>query len=107
MFPNLNPKRMQAVMKQLGMSQNEIDASRVIIEKPDNSKIIINDPSVTKIKMQNQESFQITGEIEEEKENFSENDIEVVMQKTNCSREKAEETLKETQDLAEAILKLS
>lgn len=98
---------MQAVMKQLGMSQNEIDASRVIIEKPDNSKIIINDPSVTKIKMQNQESFQITGKIEEEKENFSENDIEVVMQKTNCSREKAEETLKETQDLAEAILKLS
>jgi len=98
---------MQAVMKQFGMNQEEIDASRVIIEKSDNSKIIIQNPSVTKIKIQNQESFQITGDVEEQTGSFSENDIEVIMQKTNCAREEAEEALKETGDLAEAILKLS
>ncbi len=99
---------MQAVMKQLGMNQEEISASRVIIEKEDGNKIIIQNPSVTKIKIQNQESFQITGDVEEsESGSFSEKDIEVVMQKTKCSREKVEKALEETGDLAEAILKLS
>ncbi len=108
MFPNLNQKSMQAIMKQLGMNQEEIDASRVIIEKEDGNKIIIQNPSVTKIKIQNQESFQITGDVEEsETENFSEKDVEVVMQKTNCTREEAQKALGETEDLAEAILKLS
>ena len=34
MFAGLNPKKMQAMMKQMGMAQEEIDASRVVIEKP-------------------------------------------------------------------------
>ncbi len=108
MIPGLNPKKMQAVMKQMGLSQEEIPASKVIIEKEDGSKLIIQDPSVTKIKMQGQESFQITGEIlEEEGEAFSEEDVQVVMQRTNCSEEEAIGALEETGDLAEAILKLS
>ena len=108
MFPNLDPKKMQAVMKQMGINQEEIPASKVTIEKEDGTKIIITNPSVTKIKMQGQESFQITGDIEEsEAESFSEKDIEVVMQKTNCSRQVAENALEETGDLAEAIIKLS
>jgi nascent polypeptide-associated complex subunit alpha len=108
MFPNIDPKKMQSVMKQMGINQEDIPASKVIIEKEDGSRIIIREPSVTKIKMQGQESFQIAGEIsKEESEGFSEDDIEVVMQKTDCSREEAEEALKETGDLAEAILKLS
>jgi nascent polypeptide-associated complex subunit alpha len=106
MFPNLNPKKMQAVMKQLGMNQEDIPASRVVIEKHDNNKIIIQNPSVTKIKIQGQESFQITGEVEEP-EKFSEDDIEVVMEKTKCNKEQAKKVLEETGDLAEAILKLS
>ena len=108
MFPNLDPRKMQAVMKQMGMSQEEVPSSKVIIEKEDGNKIIIENPSVIKIKMQGQESFQITGDVEEsEKENFSEEDIEILMQKTNCSRKEAETVLQETGDLAEAILKLS
>ena len=106
MFPGINPKQMQAVMKQMGMSQVEIPASKVIIENEDGTKLIINNPSVTKIKMQGQESFQITGDISEEN-GFSEDDIKVVMEKTNCSKKDAENALEETGDLAEAILKLS
>lgn len=107
MFPNLDPKKMQAVMKQMGINQEEISASRVTIEKEDGSKIIIKNPAVIKIKMQGQESFQITGDIEKEAESFSEKDIGVVMQKTKCTKEEAESALEETGDLAEAILKLS
>jgi nascent polypeptide-associated complex subunit alpha len=114
----LDPKKMQAVMKQMGISQQDIPASKVIIEKLDNTKIIIDNPSVTKINMQGQNSFQISGDIREgtgeseDEENedeieISKKDIETVMEKTGCSKKEAIEALEETGDLAEAILKLS
>jgi nascent polypeptide-associated complex subunit alpha len=106
MIPNLDPKKMKAVMKQMGISQEEIDALRVIIEKAEGGKITIENPSVTKIIMQGQESFQIVGEIVES-EGVSKQDIETIMEKTGCSEKQAEKALKETGDLAEAILLLS
>ena len=105
---NIDPKKMQAVMKQLGMNQEEIDALRVIIEKPD-GKIIIENPSVTKIKMQGHETFQISGDIKEESENLPnlEDDIKTIMEKTGCSEKQSRKALEETGDLAEAIMKLN
>lgn len=95
-------------MKQLGMSQEDVPASRVIIEKTDDTRIIINNPSVTKIKMQGQETFQISGEIEETSEpKFTDEDIKTIVEKTSCSPEQAKETLEKTGDIAEAILELS
>lgn len=107
MFGSLNPKKMQAAMKQLGMSQEEIPASRVTIEKSDNNKIIIENPSVVKLKIQGQESFQISGEVKEE-QIIPEEDIKTVVEKTNTSKEEARKALESAGgDLAEAILKLS
>ncbi len=103
---NLNPKKMQAVMKQMGISQEEIDALRVVIEKQDGNKLVINNPSVVKIKMQGQESLQISGDIEEES-GISESDIKIVMEKTGCSKAEAKRSLQETGDLAESILNLT
>ena len=102
---NLDPKKMQSVMKQMGISQKEISASRVIIEKPD-GKTIIENPSITKVTMQGQESFQISGEIREEV-SISEEDIKTIMEKTNCTEKQARKALEETGDLAEAIMKLT
>lgn len=107
MFPNIDPKKMQAVMKQMGINQTEIDSSKVIIEKIDGGKVIITNPSVTKIKMQGQESFQISGDVSEIEEKFSDDDIKVVMEKTGCSEKEARKVLEKTGDLAEAILELS
>lgn len=113
MFPGLgglNPKKMQAMMKQLGMEQEEISASRVTIEKTDGSKIGIENPSVTKISIRGQESFQISGEAKEEnaKPEITQEDIKTIMEKANVSEEKARKALEESKgDLAEAILKLS
>ena len=109
MFPGLNPKKMQAVMKQMGMAQEEIDASRVTIEKKDNTKIIIENPSVTKITMQGQETFQIAGNIVEESAEvkISQEDIKTIVEKTGKSEQEAKEALEKTGDLAEAILELS
>lgn len=106
MFPNIDPKKMNALMRQMGVSQEEISASRVVIEKEDGN-IIINNPSITKIKMQGQESFQISGNIEELENGISEEDIRTIVEKTGCSEEQAKEALEETGDLAEAIFKLN
>lgn len=104
----LNPKKMQAMMKQLGMSQEDIDASRVVIEKNDGKKIVIENPSVAKISMSGQESFQISGNSREESGfEISDEDVNTVMEKTGAAREKARKTLEETRDIADAIIKLS
>ena len=103
---NLNPKKMQEAMKQMGISQENIDASKVIIEKKDGEKIIINNPAVAKIKVQGQESFQISGEVSEEV-SISEQDIKTVMEKTGHNEEESKRALEKTQDLAGAILELN
>ena len=112
MFPGLggglDPKKMQAMMKQLGMNQEEIDAKRVVIEKSDNSKLIIENPSVVKITIKGQESFQISGDVTEKEAGISEADIQTVMEKTGVSMKEAKKALESTNgDLAEAILSLS
>jgi nascent polypeptide-associated complex subunit alpha len=110
MFPGVDPRQMQGMLKKMGISQEDIDASRVIIEKTDNSKIIIENPSVQRIKMQGQETFQIAGDITEEspKEETSEEDIQTIVEKTGVSNKKAKEILeKNNGDLAETILELS
>ena len=111
MFPSIDPKKMNALMKQMGMSQTEIDANRVIIECKDKN-IIIENPSVMKIKMQGQENFQISGDITEveksESEDTTEEDIKTIIEKTGCSEEEAKQALEDSNgDLAEAILSLS
>ena len=110
MFGGLNPKKMQAMMKQMGMAQENIDASKVTIEKTDSTNITITNPSVTKINMQGQDSFQISGEISESTppSEITEDDIKQVMKKTDCTKEQAKEVLESVNgDLAEAIMELS
>jgi len=110
MFPGVDPRQMQGMLKKMGISQEDIDASRVIIEKTDNSRIIIENPSVQRIKMQGQETFQIAGDILEEspKEETSEEDIQTIVNKIGVSKKKAKETLeKNNGDLAETIMELS
>ena len=102
----MDPKKMKAMMKQLGINQEDISAKRVIIEKED-SRVIIENPAVQKIKMQGQESWQITGESHEESLGVSEEDIALVAEKTGKSKAEAKKALEETGDIAEAIVKLS
>ncbi|MEK6872215.1 MAG: nascent polypeptide-associated complex protein, partial [Nanoarchaeota archaeon] len=96
-------------------AQEEIDAQRVIIECSD-KKIIIEEPSIMKIKMQGQQQFQIsgiikeiaTGEDEEEDVDHTEEDIKTIMEQTGASEKKAREALaKANGDLTEAMMGLS
>jgi nascent polypeptide-associated complex subunit alpha len=102
----LDPKKMKAMMKQMGINQEEIEASRVIIEQ-DGKKIVISEPSVQKITMQGQTSFQIAGEISEEAEGIKEEDVAMVAEKTGKTKAEAKKALEEANgDIAEAIVNL-
>ena len=100
---------MQGMMKKMGISQEDVSAEKVIIEKTDGSKTIITEPSIQKIKMQGQETFQIAGMIHEEapQVSISEEDIKSIVEKTGVSEELAKASLEKTGDLAESILELS
>jgi nascent polypeptide-associated complex subunit alpha len=115
MFGSIDPKKIQAMMKQMGIAQEEIDADRVIIERANNEgRIIIENPSVMKVKMQGQENFQISGEIREETqeqetdEQKLETDIKSIVEQTGVSKEIAAIELEKTEgDIAQAIINLS
>lgn len=102
----MNPKQMQKAMQRMGIKQEEIDASEVIIKTPEKN-LIIKNPSVTKVDMMGQKTFQIIGEVTEESA-ISQEDIKTVSEQANVSEQEAKEALQKTNgDLAEAILKLS
>ena len=105
----MDPKKMEAMMRQMGINQKNIDAERVIIEQSSGSKIIIDNPSVVEINMKGSKSFQISGDISESdvQESFTEEDIKTVMEKTGASEEEVRKALEKTGDLAEAIMELS
>lgn len=102
----MDPKKMQALMKQMGIKSEEIEAVKVTIETASGSAIIIEEPQVTKITMQGQASFQIAGNVRVE-EKSSSDDVKMVMEQTGCSEEDAKAALlKSNGDIAEAIVSL-
>ena len=105
MFGGLDPRKMQAMMSQMGIKQVQIDADEVVI-KGKGKNIVIKNPSVMRITMSGQESFQISGQVSEQEE-ISEDDIKTVMAQTKVTRDKALDALKKSGgDLAQAILHL-
>lgn len=107
MFPGMNPKMLKQAMKKMGMKQEDIDATEVIIKTP-SKDLIIRNPQVVKINAMGQESLQITGAIEEvATEKFSEDDVKTVASQASVSEDEAKAALEAADgDLAQAILNL-
>ncbi|MBN2111472.1 nascent polypeptide-associated complex protein [Candidatus Woesearchaeota archaeon] len=110
MFPGMNPRKMQQMMKRMGIQQVDIPATEVII-KTDDKEIVITEPSVAKVNMMGQETFQISGNIQEREASsepeIGEEDIQTVVEQTGASAEDAKKALEENQgDIAAAILSL-
>ena len=110
MIPGMNPRQMRMAMKKLGIQQEEIDAKEVIIRLEDR-EIVISKPSVTKVNMMGQDTYQVVGEESERslssKPEISEDDVATVAKQAGVSKEQARKAIEESEgDLAEAILKL-
>lgn len=112
MIPGVNPRQMQQMMRQMGMSQTELEAEQVVIKLKSGKQLVFENPNVQQIKMQGQETFQLMGtysELEEKAQiTISEDDVEMVAEQANVSKDKAKEALENNNgDIAEAIVSLT
>ena len=97
-------------MKRMGIQQVEIPATEVII-RSEEKEIVIPNPSVAKVNMMGQETWQITGEAQERAlstaPDISDDDVQTVAEQTHVDEATARATLEEHKgDLAAAIMHL-
>jgi nascent polypeptide-associated complex subunit alpha len=106
MMPGMDAKGMGKMMAQMGIKTEEIGATKVTIELKEGGRLVVFEPQVMQIEMKGQKSFQISGKVSEEQD-AGEDDIKMVMEAAGCSREEAQNALRETKgDIAEAIIHL-
>lgn len=119
----LDPRKMEQMMKQMGIDTEEIDATEVVIRTGD-EELVFTDAEVTVIQAQGQETYQIVGEPESreggsgsgsgagedaaiEDADIPADDVEIVAMRTGASEEDAREALEAADgDLANAVEKL-
>lgn len=96
------------MMKKMGISQTELPAKEVII-RMDEGEIVILNPTVSKVNLMGQETFQITGDIHERTAAaaITDEDVKTVMEQAKTTAEKARQALEDNKgDIAAAILAL-
>ena len=115
----MNPKQMKAMMKRMGINQEEMEDVEEVIIRTKNKDIVIKDASVMAVTVQGQMTYQVMGSPqererkkeagakEEESSGIPKEDIKLVMEQTGCTESQARKALEETDGApAEAILKI-
>jgi len=123
----MNDRKMQQMMKQMGIDMTDLDAEEVIIRTPD-EELVFTDADVQRMDAQGQQTYTIVGEpeshergegasgsdepaIEESDDDgaaaIPDEDVELVATRAGASEDDAREALEETNgDLAAAIERL-
>jgi nascent polypeptide-associated complex subunit alpha len=121
----LDPRKMEQMMKQMGIDTEEIDATEIVIRTGD-EELVFTDADVTKINAQGQQTYQIVGEPKTresgsdsgvggeagsdpaiEEADIPADDIEIVAMRTGASEDEARKALEDADgDLATAVEKL-
>ncbi|MFB6112628.1 MAG: nascent polypeptide-associated complex protein [Halodesulfurarchaeum sp.] len=112
----LNPRKMEQMMEQMGIDVEEFDASEAIIRLEDGTELVFENPDVTRMDAQGQQTYQVIGEPEEREAEETEDettvgesdipqeDVELVSERTGASEAEARAALERTDgDLAGAI----
>ena len=58
----MNPRKMEQMMKQMGIDVEEIDAEEVIIKQTDGTNLVFDDADVTRMDARGQQTYQVIGE---------------------------------------------
>jgi nascent polypeptide-associated complex subunit alpha len=107
----MDNRQARRAMERLGINMREIPDVQEVIIRTSDKELHIKDASVSEVNAQGNRVFQVIGEVEEvqlEKEAFNEEDILLVQQQANVTREKAVAALEESDgEVARAILKLT
>ncbi len=109
MFPGkgLDPKQLEKMMKQFGIKTEEVRAKKAVFELEDGKKIIIANPSITAMTVQGKKTYTVMGQEKQEQPGIPEEDIEMVAEQANTTKEKAKQALEKNDgDIAKAILEL-
>ncbi|QOS11554.1 nascent polypeptide-associated complex protein [Haloferax gibbonsii] len=117
----MNPRKMQQMMKQMGIDVTELDAEEVVIKTAD-EELVFSDAQVTRMDAQGQETYQIVGEPETRElgagddgddeaaaaaDAIPADDVAIVAQRAGVPEDEAREALEaEDGDLAAAISRL-
>ncbi len=120
----LDPRKMQQMMKQMGIEVDDIEAEEVVIRTTDGEELVFNDPDVTRMDARGQHTYQVVGDAEtressggsSDAESTEEStdagaipdaDVEIVAQRAGATEDEAREALDaENGDLAAAIERL-
>jgi Nascent polypeptide associated complex NAC len=107
----LDPRKMQKMMKQMGIEMTELDATEVVIETPEET-LRFDDVQVTRMDAQGQQTYQVIGEpaieaVGELEEAVPTEDIALVAARAGVDEDVAAAALEEADgDLAAAIAAL-
>lgn len=113
----MNPKQMKAMMKRMGIQQEDmLDVEEVVI-RTRAKEVVIKDAAVTVVTVQGQKTYQVVGTPQErerkmdqqelEEGGIPEEDIKLVMSQVGCTAAEARKALEESDGSpAEAILKI-
>ena len=115
MIPGMNKKQMKQMerqMKKMGMKMEDLNGVTEVIIRFEDKELIIDEPSVSRMDVMGQETYQIEGqsrEVELEYEvEIPDEDVEMVANSAGVSEDEARQALEECKgDLAEAIMKLN
>ena len=103
---------MRRMLDKMGLDMTTMDNVEEVIIKTDKKELYLVKPQVIEMKGKDSTIFQVVASDIEEKErdvpSFKEEDVILVMQQANVSREKAVQALAESKgDMAQAILSLT
>jgi len=114
MFPGLgkgmSPRKMQQMMKQMGISVTEIEDVEEVIIRTADSEIVFDDAAVSIMDAAGTRIYQLTGTPHERARELvvPDEDIQLVIEQTGADEDAAREALEESGgDLADAIMRLS
>jgi nascent polypeptide-associated complex subunit alpha len=105
-------REMRRMLDKMGLDMKTVDNVEEVIIKTDKKELYLVKPQVIEMKGKDSTIFQVVAADIEEKQreipSFKEEDIILVMQQANVSREKAISALTESKgDMAQAILSLT
>ena len=113
----MDPRKMEQMMKQMGIDMSELDAEEVVIRTGD-TELVFESPEVTRMDARGQSTYQIVGAPEEREASagadddvadsgVDDADVELVAQRAGVSESVARETLEAHDgDLAAAVAEL-
>lgn len=107
----LGDRQARRMMERMGINMKEMPGVEEVIIRTAEKDIHIRNATVSEVNAQGNRVFQVVGEVEEvakERKTFSDEDILLVQQQANVTREKAVAALEESDgEVARAILKLT